>query len=556
MSELNENKELLNETGGALNENENASIENVEPAVENASPEETEITAEENIASSENSAEDASETEDEISAKELKKQKRAANKENFKQSFKTRTTKAGTYSFALCVIAVVIVILINMIVGKLPESITKLDQTSGDLYSLSDYSKQCAKNVNEKVTIYILAAAGSEDKTVKTILGRYQALNSNIKVVTKDPELSQFASKYTDEELPASSLIFVTEKRYKVVSSRSLYEYSQQAQQNAMYGYDNGPDIFDGENEITSALNFVTTDVLPVVYTLSGHGEEELGSTISTLIAKENIEVKDLNLMKEKKVPDDCKCLIFLGAKNDITEDEEKMIFDYLKNGGRMFITTDYGRELPNVDKLTAVYGMQREKGMVVEADMQHFYYMPNYLMADLQSHDITTPIIDSKYQVLLPSCQAVEPTKSHRETITLTSLADTSKKAFLREDVEKNSSAEKQKDDKDGPFSLAYAATEQSGDNETRVVYVGTSDFIGDNFASNAGNANLFLNSLKWMCELEESISVVESKSLANGQLEVSDGAGLIWNGLFVVVIPIILITCGILIWIRRKKR
>ena len=54
---------------------------------------------------------------------------------------------------------------------------------------------------------------------------------------------------------------------------------------------------------MTSAIAYVTTENLPVLYTLEGHGEKELDSTIKEDIEKANMEIKTLNLISEGSVP-------------------------------------------------------------------------------------------------------------------------------------------------------------------------------------------------------------------------------------------------------------
>ena len=58
---------------------------------------------------------------------------------------------------------------------------------------------------------------------------------------------------------------------------------------------------FDGEGQITSAIGYVTSENLPIMYTLSGHGEKDLDSSFKEDIQKANIDIKDLNLLTEGK---------------------------------------------------------------------------------------------------------------------------------------------------------------------------------------------------------------------------------------------------------------
>ena len=49
---------------------------------------------------------------------------------------------------------------------------------------------------------------------------------------------------------------------------------------------------FDGEGQITSAIGYVTSEDLPILYTLEGHGEKEMDSTIKEDIEKANMDIQ------------------------------------------------------------------------------------------------------------------------------------------------------------------------------------------------------------------------------------------------------------------------
>ena len=68
----------------------------------------------------------------------------------------------------------------------------------------------------------------------------------------------------------------------------------------------------------------MTSEDLPVLYTLDGHGEKELDSTLQEDIQKANIDIKSLNLITEEKVPDDTACLLINAPTSDISESEKR----------------------------------------------------------------------------------------------------------------------------------------------------------------------------------------------------------------------------------------
>ena len=483
-----------------------------------------------------------------------------ANRKSLRQAFASRSLRAGSYSLAVCAVALVIVVLVNLIAGTLPVKYTEFDLSKNSLFSLSDYSKQIVKNVDTDVTIYHLTTASNEDSNLSTLLRRYEDLNSHIHVETRDPQISQIASQYTKDEVSENSLIFVSEKRSKVVDYNSIVGYSEEAQMYAMYGQSVSPDQFSGEREITTALSFVTTDVLPKVYVLTGHGEYELASTVQTAVASENIELVDFDLAQQKDVPQDCACLLILAPDTDIAPQELTAIETYFNDGGKLLfalrIKSQLKSDTPNLDALLDELGLKAEDGFVIEGDTSMYYPYPNYLLPKLQSHAITDPIIESKYHVYYPLVRALSVSENHRGTLEITPLLSTSDAAFSRSDMT-NNSGEKSEGDVDGPFDVAYAVTENVDGQTANAVVFGTPFFMEEGFIAYSGNLNLFLNSLKWMCDLEENISVVETKSLTdNASLEVDHSMSLVWGVLLTLVIPVAVLVTGIVIYHKRKKR
>ena len=484
----------------------------------------------------------------------------SANKATMRQSFASRSLRAGSYSLAVCAIALVIVVLVNLIANTLPSKVTELDISQNSLYSLSDYSKQIAENVDVDVTIYHLTTAVNEDERLSTLLRRYADLSEHIHVETRDPQISQIALEYTKDEVRENSLIFVSEKRSKVVDYGSIMGYSEEAQMYAMYGQSVSPDEFSGEREITSALDFVSKDVLPKVYMLTGHGEYELASSVQTSVASENIELTELDLAQAKEVPQDCACLLILSPDSDLAPQELSAIEAYWNDGGKLMLSTrvksDLKGETPNLDALLAELGLQAGDGFIIEGDSSMYYPYPNYLLPQLQSHEITDAILESKYHVYYPIVRELSVSAQHRSSLEITPLLTTSDSSFSRSDME-NASGEKADGDTDGPFDVAYAVTETVDAKTSKATVFGTSYFVDENFAAYSGNMNLFLNSLKWMCDLEENISLVETKSLTDsGSLEVDQSVSLLWGILLTVAIPAVVLVAGIVVYVKRKKR
>lgn len=106
-------------------------------------------------------------------------------------SFSGKRFRNGSFSAAMILIAVAIVIVVNLIVSKLPTKYTELDVSSNRIYSMSDESKKLVGNIKDEVNIYYLVSSTAKKQLpeVTRMLEKYKDASDKIKVVQKDPEL-------------------------------------------------------------------------------------------------------------------------------------------------------------------------------------------------------------------------------------------------------------------------------------------------------------------------------------------------------------------------------
>jgi len=461
-----------------------------------------------------------------------------------KGKFGSKSFKIGSYTVLICAVALAIAVAVNFFVGALPASITRIDMTSDSVYTLSDQTMQIIKALDTPVTINHIAQSGNENSVVTELLNRYEEGSSNIMIKRVDPVVSpNFVSEYTKDTLIDNSVIVVSDKRYQVVSFRDMGTTTS----------------FTGESAITSAIDFVTKDDLPKVYNLTGHGEKSLTYDMSTSIARENVEVIDFNLMLTNGVPDDAACLLVIAPANDISADEKQYMLDYLDDGGRMLLLTNYtATPQPNLQELLADYGVRGETGIIIEGDesMRLAAYQ-HYLLPKMNYHDITNPLRDNGYHIFLPSAQGIVQTGDVRKTVNITPLASTSDKAYSKIKGYDLKTYEYEDGDIMGPFDVAVAINEKFSDKETKIVWISTALLLESEIDSfvYGSNTDFFLNSLGWMCETQNSVTV-RAKSISSGYIAVPSTHARRWSILLIGVIPIAFILTGAVIWYRRRRR
>ena len=313
-----------------------------------------------------------------------------------------RRFKAGSYAAFAALLVIAIAVAANLLVSALPESMTQTDMTSQNLYTLSDQTKRIVSSLDRDVTLYLLASGGNEDNKVTRLLSRYQDLNSHMKVETVDPtERPTFLSAYdlAEQKLYQNSVLVVCGDRHRLVGYDEIYvtNYSMDYES---YSYTATTD-FDGENALTNAIHYVSRDDLPVIYTLTGHGETALSDTVTDLLERENLSTESLSLLSLDAVPENTGAIVINNPTGDISEDEAALLCTYLENGGKLFLMTDYiaPGKMENLLKVTAKMGLGVDEGIIIEADRNmHLSRYPYYLLPTLESHDILTPLKDGGY--------------------------------------------------------------------------------------------------------------------------------------------------------------
>ena len=464
--------------------------------------------------------------------------------------------KNGSYTMVMSVIFIAVVIVINMIVSTIPSKYSEIDISSQKLYSIGDETKKMLKDLEKDVTIYQIAQSGSEDENISSLLKKYEDESKHIKVEQKDPVVNpKFVSHYTSDDLSANSLIVVCGDRNKVIDYNNIYETSIDYQT-----YSSQTTGFDGEGQITSAIGYVTSENLPVLYTVEGHGEKDMDSSIKEDIEKANMDIKSLNLLTEGSVPDDADCLFIDSPSTDFSSDEKDAIIEYLENGGKAIIFSDYTTEdMPNFDAILENYGVQRTEGVVFEGDNQHYaMQMPYYLVPTINSTDASSETASAGYYVLAPYAQGIKQLDDVRDTVKIESILTTSDQAYSKTDLNSNT-IEKEDGDVEGPFDLGVSITESlDDDKETQIVYYSTSNLMDSqtNQMVSGGNEKLIMESLKWMTDTEESASVsIPSKSLEVSYLTITDYDAAFWKICTIALIPGIFLVIGFVVWIKRRK-
>ena len=480
-----------------------------------------------------------------------------------------KTTKMGAYSAFLTLVVIAFVIVVNLMVGELPTTVTKFDTSSLKLYTLTNSTIDIVEGLTEDVTMYYIAQNGTEDINIEEMLNRYSSYSNRIKVRKIDPTSNPgFSDKYTDD-LSNNSVIVESAKRSSVVTNEEIY--TKQYTEEDIYNYymtgmePSGTTYFNGEGALTTAIDYVTAEDLPVLYIVTGHGEATVSETVLADAKAENILTEELALLTVTEIPADAGAVMINAPTSDISETERDVLLTYLDLGGKMILVTDYesfsDAKMPNLAAVAKAWGLQAQSGLLMEGNANNFMQYPFYLLPNVNAEsDVAMNLNSTNITTILPFAHGISKVAETDKFVegVLTTSAD----AFVIADLEARinefvdsetpeKAYEKQDGDAAGTFFVAASAEDTTTGG--KLLWVSSKFFITDEFYSY--NGELFMSALTMLCEKSSSISIL-GKAMQIQSLAVSSAAAAFWGAVLILLLPVGTVVLGLAIWNRRRKR
>lgn len=477
---------------------------------------------------------------------------------SLKNIFRTSGTRNGAYSVGMTVLVLAVIIVFNLIVGQIPEAYRNVDVSSTKIYDISDTTKDLLDSLDKKVDMTVLAVKDDTDERITTFLSRYGSLSDEISVEWIDPVLHP--SALTDYDTTENTIVVSCADTGKTTTV-SFDDILVMDQYSYYYYGTTSYTEFDGEGQLTGAVNYVTNDTDHTIYQTTGHGESSLSATITDLMEKNSYTLSEVNLLMSTSVPEDCDLLLMDAPTADLSEDEAQMLRDYLAGGGKAMILfgDTSSADLPNLAGVLSEYGMEAADGYIADPTRcyQGNYY---YIFPELTvSGDLADNI--SSEMVLLMNAHGINLTDPQRDTISTTAFMASSDQAY----------AVTESTQEQGSYTFGAVATEtleneeeESGSSdaeesaeakESRLTVISAGSLIDQSITDTfpqLENTQLFMNAVTANFEGVQNLSI-EAKSLGT-EYNTMQHTGLL--SLFAIFgIPAVILIGGFVVWFRRRR-
>ena len=470
------------------------------------------------------------------------------------QAFAGRQARFGTLAAASVVAVLAILVAINYLSTRHNH---RWDLTAARQFELSDQTKKVLHDLKEPVTVTVFAQSENFQR-YRDRLDEYTYQSKQIHTEYVDPDKKPaLAQRYGITQL--GTVVFEYKGRTEKVTS-------------------------DGEQELTNALIKVVQGRQPKVYFTQGHGEKDINSAdrggynaINAALKNDNFLVETLVLAQQTAVPADADVVIVAGPKTDFLQPEIDMLKAYLDKGGKLFLMLDPVIK-PDAPKPTQLVALLKEWAILAGDDV----VVDVSGMGRLIGTDEAVPVaasypshpITQNFSLLtaFPLARSMTPIEGGVNGRNAQRIVETSKSAWGETNLKGLTSGQPAKqdpEDKPGPVSLAAAVSAPAPTApaaktppanggtpkapETRVVGFGDSDFASNAALGIQGNRDLFLNTVNWLAQQENLISIRPRDPEDRRITLTADQERRIFY-LTVLIVPGLVLLAGVQTWWRRR--
>lgn len=469
-----------------------------------------------------------------------------------------RSTIAGLNVALMTMLVLGIIGLVEVMSAKYN---TRFDLTAEKRYTLADQTKKMVAGLTKDVRVTAFFRADqAERRPAEDLLRQYADLSPRFRFEAVDPDRNPGMAKRYGIVTYGTTILATEDKEEKIA------------------------DV--DEEHLTNGLVRLLSEETRTIYFLKGHGENELedGSRNGYQQAKEAIEkanyqVKELLLLREREVPQDASTLVISGPKRDLAESELQALQAFIERGGKLLIQLD-PYAAPSLQAFVGRYGIMVGDDVIVDQYarvMGGDYLMP--VVSTYYPHAITRNFTLAS---LFPFARSVDVSKKLPPGVTVQKLMETGPGSWAetnKGELDRGQLNFEKGQDRKGPVSIGaiaivqveqvtagvQAERETAGEGDkaqetrkqsgvARLVVYGNSAFASNSFLNFSGNRDLFLNSISWLAEDEEMISIRPREAKSTPIiLTAAQGRLVFW--LLVVVVPAMILVSGTSVVLGRKR-
>lgn len=454
-----------------------------------------------------------------------------------KRFFTGRAAHFGFFTVVSALLVALLLAVANWAAWKKPKT---WDLTKNRIFTLSDDTLKTLAALKEDVDAVAFYGPGEPAYAeAQELLRRYAGRSPHFKYRLVDPWRSP-------EEVKRFG---ITEGGPRIVLSRGQAEARVHE---------------PTETALTGALVQVTRSGKRTVYFTEGHGEPAprdaakpgYAAAVKAL-ESEGYQIGTLSLLEKPEVPADATAVLVAAPRKAFLQSELEALRAFASRGGRLgiFLEPEVNAGL---DPLLEDFGIQADEDMVVDPNpvARLFGGTPvTPVVRPSAAHPITKDLAQTG--VLLATARSLVALRGG--PVTPSPIALTSDTAWGETDIRSlyTTGAKRDQGEKGGPLPVAMAAqrTFAGAAKAARAVAVGDGEFFSNGYLEILGNLDFFMNSVNWLAEQEDRISI-RPRSREASRLFLTEAQVTALKVVTIDLVPVALLGLGLAMWLVRRSR
>ncbi len=317
------------------------------------------------------------------------------------------------------------------------------------------------------------------------------------------------------------------------------------------------------------------------IYFVTGHGEDSIDGDYSSAaqeLRNNLFQVENLDLLVNNGIPNDAAAVVIAGPQQSFSNQEIKIIKDYLDSGGWVMMLLNPNPS-PEMNQLLAPWGITINKGVVVDPGSSRSGSVTSPIISRLRDffgftsvyfRDTTALVPTSGYEPqAIPGSSADSPLQvvwtNKNTAIQLLSLARSSQDSWQDQTYDPSKPVVfNSANDTKGALDLAFLVVENPPTDpktgqplyqvpNTRLIVVGNSNFANNTNFFNGNNGDFFLNLVEVLTSGKQIITV-QRNVLPFRMLVVSSNVRTFITYSSIAMVPVLVLLAGVVVWWRRR--
>jgi ABC-type uncharacterized transport system involved in gliding motility auxiliary subunit len=416
-----------------------------------------------------------------------------------------------------------------------------IDVSFGQRNTLTEPTQQLLKSLDEPVNFI---AYLSDDKTelqagMRKLVAKYQQFKPDTTLEIIDPNLNPVRAK-ADNVLSEGRVLIQLGDRSEKLSSVD-------------------------ESTVANTLQRLLRNAVPRIIVLEGHQErspfDNTSSGLSKLrerLADRGFRLQPHAILKTQSIPDDSSFVLIASPRTPYLPTEAEVIKQYLKDGGNLLWLTEPDT-LAGLEPVLEQLGLITLKGTLLDG---------NQALQDMLGikHPAVIPVIqyqhpllkDMQSPTLFPFAGVIEANPEIITNWQYSPMLITGESSWLESgELTGEVTPDYAAGDKPGPLSIGMSLSREINGQQQRVVVLGDSDFMLNQFigAGNGGNLELSNKLFDWLSQSDDLLKIKTARA-PDTELKMPGNSLNILAIVFLFGLPLLLVIIGTVRWWIRRRR